>query len=92
MGPAAVFRWRSESITMAWPLLALATNRSPSVQVTCASTFIACSSRAAKTLSYGTIHHHLPIARSNDELNPIMALPAAIENELDGEKEHTALG
>src|SRR6476469_3515622 len=31
IGPAAVFRWRSESITMAWPLLALATNRSPSV-------------------------------------------------------------
>src|SRR5581483_10658974 len=38
IGPGALFRWRSESITMACPLLALPTKRSSSLQVTCAST------------------------------------------------------
>src|SRR5690348_377832 len=38
MGPEAVFPRRSESITTACPLLALATKRSPSIQFTLAST------------------------------------------------------
>src|SRR6266700_2407621 len=38
IGPAAELRTRSESTTMACPLLALATKRSPSIQLILAST------------------------------------------------------
>src|SRR6185437_14224330 len=65
MGPAAVLRWRSESITIAWPLLALATKRSPSVHVTCASTFMACLQLNAKI--YHTAGRPSPVLKGGNE-------------------------
>src|SRR4029077_20386807 len=85
MGPAAVLRWRSESITMAWPLLALATKRSPSVQVTCASTFMALILPARRRKLYHTAacHHTCHSRPSNQHFRLLLSPTDSLQRSLD---------
>src|SRR5579864_1693546 len=79
IGPAAVLRWRSESITMAWPLLAWATNRSPSVHVTCASTFMVPASQLdAKIYHTARAYHHACPSKGGNEQFRLLLFPRPI--------------